>query len=107
VSYDLIFLGFIFKFAIFTSRTDQLIQNTIKTQFAECTVFTIAHRLHTVIDSDRVMVMEAGRLVEFGHAHELLHKEGGVFRSLVEHTGGTAAKLGEIAESSFAKSKTE
>jgi ATP-binding cassette, subfamily C (CFTR/MRP), member 4 len=89
------------------SRTDQLIQNTIKTQFADCTVFTIAHRLHTVIDNDRVMVMEAGQLVEFGHSHELLSKEDGVFRSLVEHTGGTAAKLMELAEASFVKLKTE
>jgi ATP-binding cassette, subfamily C (CFTR/MRP), member 4 len=63
--------------------------------------------LHSVIDNDRVMVMEAGRLVEFGHSHELLHKTDGVFRRLVEHTGGTAAKLIERAESSFAKSKAE
>jgi ATP-binding cassette, subfamily C (CFTR/MRP), member 4 len=63
--------------------------------------------LHTVIDSDRVMVMEAGRLVEFGHPHELLRKENGVFKNLVEHTGSTANKLMEKAESSFAKSKNE
>jgi ATP-binding cassette, subfamily C (CFTR/MRP), member 4 len=52
-------------------------------------------------------VMEAGRLVEFGHPYELLCKENGVFKNLVEHTGSTANKLMEKAESSFTKSKTE
>lgn len=44
-------------------RTDELIQQTIRTKFAECTVLTIAHRLHTIMDSDRVMVLQAGQLM--------------------------------------------
>lgn len=44
-------------------HTDALVQSTIRTKFASCTVLTIAHRLNTIMDSDKIMVMKAGRLV--------------------------------------------
>ncbi|XP_050452139.1 probable multidrug resistance-associated protein lethal(2)03659 [Cataglyphis hispanica] len=43
--------------------TDSLIQKTIKTKFINCTVFTVAHRLNTIMDSDRIFIMNAGSLV--------------------------------------------
>ena len=44
-----------------TPRTDALIQSTIRRKFAHCTVLTVAHRLHTIMDSTRVMVLSAGQ----------------------------------------------
>ncbi|TPP56724.1 hypothetical protein FGIG_04960 [Fasciola gigantica] len=55
--------------------TDFVIQKTIRSQFASCTVLTVAHRLHTVIDNELIVVMEGGRIVEVGAPHELLNPE--------------------------------
>ena len=43
-------------------QTDALIQKTIRTKFATCTVLTVAHRLNTIMDSDKVLVMDKGRM---------------------------------------------
>ncbi|XP_011701753.1 PREDICTED: multidrug resistance-associated protein 4-like [Wasmannia auropunctata] len=70
------------------SRTDALIQDTIRKNFKECTVITIAHRLNTIIDSDRIIVMDNGSIVEFDCPYELLHdKPNGYFSQMVEKTG--------------------
>jgi len=54
------------------TATDTLIQRTIRTAFRQCTVLTIAHRLDTIADYDRVMVMAAGRVAEFDVPAKLL-----------------------------------
>ncbi|MCL4122182.1 UNVERIFIED_CONTAM: hypothetical protein GTU68_052852, partial [Idotea baltica] len=56
------------------SGTDSHIQKIIGEKFTACTVLTISHRLHGVMGSDRVMVMDAGRLVEFASPFELLQR---------------------------------
>ena len=70
--------------------TDQLIQRTLRRKFGTCTVITVAHRLNTVIDSDRVLVMDGGAVVEFGPPTQLL-EQGGFFAKLVAQTGDMMA----------------
>ncbi|KAL4704833.1 hypothetical protein ACJJTC_001308 [Scirpophaga incertulas] len=83
-------------------QTDALIQTTIRNKFADCTVLTIAHRLHTVMDSDKVLVMDAGQMVEFDHPHKLLSKPNGVLRGMVEQTGRSMAdNLIRIAQQAY------
>lgn len=80
-------------------QTDGLIQTTIRKKFAECTVLTIAHRLHTVMDSDKVLVMDAGRMVEFDQPFQLLQNKQGVFYGMVQQTGKAMADaLYRVAE---------
>ena len=63
-------------------ETDEMIQKMVRINFQECTVLTIAHRLDTIIDSDRVIVMDAGLMAECGPPELLLTNEDGAFRSL-------------------------
>ncbi|XP_062319103.1 canalicular multispecific organic anion transporter 1 isoform X2 [Osmerus eperlanus] len=57
-------------------ETDDLIQTTIRREFSHCTVLTIAHRLHSILDSSRVMVLDAGKIVEFDSPASLFEKQG-------------------------------
>lgn len=74
-------------------ETDKLIQQVVAKEFRECTVLTIAHRLHTIIDGDTVLCMDHGLMVAKGSPHELLSaNDGNVFASLVEEVGGLAGE---------------
>jgi ATP-binding cassette subfamily C (CFTR/MRP) protein 1 len=64
------------------NETDELIQKMVRERFKNCTVLTIAHRLHTVIDSDRIMVLNAGKIEEFDAPQILLENKDGIFTSL-------------------------
>ncbi|CAF2646337.1 unnamed protein product [Rotaria sp. Silwood2] len=68
-------------------RTDQLIQLAIRRKFVDCTVLTIAHRLRTIIDSDRILVLSHGQVIEFASPYELLCDEQSHFAQLVSQTG--------------------
>lgn len=73
-------------------ETDFAIQRTIRREFKGATVLVIAHRLGTVIDSDQIMVLEQGRLAEFGAPEELLSQRGSILSSFIhEMQRGTAA----------------
>lgn len=68
-------------------ETDFLIQRTIRETFKDCTVVTIAHRLHTVSSYDRVMVMDAGKVVEFDTPFALTANKDSVFHGMLEAAG--------------------
>ena len=56
-------------------QTDQFIQKTLKEKFKGCTIFTIAHRLATIIDYDKVIVMDNGKVLEAGDPFLLCVKD--------------------------------
>uniref|UniRef100_A0A8D3CIJ7 Multidrug resistance-associated protein 4 n=1 Tax=Scophthalmus maximus TaxID=52904 RepID=A0A8D3CIJ7_SCOMX len=79
-------------------RTDKLIQRTIRDKFRECTVLTIAHRLNTVIDSDRILVLDSGTIQELDRPFTLLQNKDGALYKMVQQMGPTeAAALLEAA----------
>ncbi|XP_060775099.1 multidrug resistance-associated protein 4 isoform X2 [Neoarius graeffei] len=79
-------------------RTDDLIQKTIREKFQQCTVLTIAHRLNTIIDSDRILVLDGGRIHEYDEPHVLLQNKDGIFYKMVQQTGkAEAASLMQLA----------
>lgn len=67
--------------------TDALVQITIRKKFKDCTVLTIAHRLNTIMDSDKVLIMDQGQVLEFDHPYVLLQDEQSQFSSMVQETG--------------------
>ncbi|XP_023310959.1 multidrug resistance-associated protein 4 [Anoplophora glabripennis] len=87
-------------------RTDSFIQATIRRKFKHCTVLTIAHRLNTIMDSDKVMVMAGGSMLEFDHPHSLLQTPEGPFHKMVLETGPTMSiQLKDIAQEAYKQKK--
>lgn len=64
------------------NETDKSIQIILREHFIDCTMITIAHRINTIMDCDRIIVMESGKIIECGHSSELL-KQKGYFYQLV------------------------
>uniref|UniRef100_A0A2I3M5N2 Multidrug resistance-associated protein 1 n=1 Tax=Papio anubis TaxID=9555 RepID=A0A2I3M5N2_PAPAN len=67
-------------------ETDDLIQSTIRTQFEDCTVLTIAHRLNTIMDYTRVIVLDKGEIQEYGAPSDLLQQRG-LFYNMARDAG--------------------
>ncbi|KAI9916948.1 hypothetical protein PsorP6_016839 [Peronosclerospora sorghi] len=67
------------------TETDRKIQRSIREEFRDCTCLTIAHRLNTILDADRILVMEHGTVGEFDTPEALQKKKDGLFKALVEH----------------------
>ncbi|CAF1547050.1 unnamed protein product [Rotaria magnacalcarata] len=88
------------------NATDELIQRAIREKFKYCTVLTVAHRLRTVIDSDRILVLGNGTVLEFDAPSSLLSNPTSHFTSLVEQAGDAeAAYLRTLAHKNSTKEK--
>ncbi|KAJ3219950.1 Multidrug resistance-associated protein 9, partial [Clydaea vesicula] len=74
-------------------ETDAVIQQCLREDFKDATILTIAHRLNTIIDYDKVLVLEKGRVIEFDSPKALLSNPNGLFTSLIEETGPANADL--------------
>jgi len=68
-------------------ETDRAIQTTIREAFKGCTIITIAHRVNTIMDSDKILVMENGEVGEFDSPQKLLADKGSLFSDIVSHSG--------------------
>ena len=96
-------------------ETDNLIQKKLRESFSDSTVLIIAHRLPTVIDADRILVMSNGEAEEFDHPYKLLvnevgdaeiTNEDGYFARMLKATGeSTSMSLFEIAKQKFEASE--
>ncbi|XP_042505968.1 ABC transporter C family member 10-like [Macadamia integrifolia] len=65
------------------NATDAILQKTIRTEFADCTVITVAHRIPTVMDCTKVLAMSDGKVVEYDEPTTLMNREGSLFGQLV------------------------
>lgn len=72
-------------------ETDNLIQRTVRQEFRGVTILTIAHRLPTIIDYDKVLVMGGGRVLEYDSPSQLLRRSGGAFSDMVDSTGAESS----------------
>ncbi|KAF5103613.1 hypothetical protein DV451_001353 [Geotrichum candidum] len=83
-------------------QSDALIQSTIREEFVQTTILTIAHRLKSIVDYDKILVMDAGRVVEYDHPHVLLSNKKSLFYSMCEQSG-ELERLVDIAEVAYGK----
>jgi ATP-binding cassette subfamily C (CFTR/MRP) protein 1 len=70
-------------------HTDHRIQTTIVSEFSQCTILCIAHRLNTILGYDRILVLEDGEIAEFDSPVALMQNRGGPFQSMCERSGIT------------------
>ena len=68
-------------------QTDKIVQQTIRTEFQDRTIVTIAHSLNTIMDSDRILVLDNGKVAEFDTPEALLQKQDSIFYSLCKEGG--------------------
>lgn len=87
-------------------KSDALIQQTIRDEFSLSTILTIAHRLRSIIDYDKILVMDAGRVVEYDDPYTLIANNESLFHSMCENSGELDT-LVKLAKESFVKKKNQ
>ena len=80
--------------------SDAKVQATIRQEFSESTILTIAHRLRSVIDYDKILVMDAGEVKEYDHPYSLLLNKESLFYSMCERSGELDSLI-EMAKNAF------
>ena len=87
-------------------KTDAMIQKVIRERFKDTTVLTIAHRLDTIMDSDRIIVMEEGKIAEYDSPKILLNQKDSMFSKLINNMGEEAANhMRTLANANMVKIK--
>ncbi|KAK9376594.1 uncharacterized protein V1513DRAFT_483259 [Lipomyces chichibuensis] len=81
-------------------NTDTLLQKTIREEFNDTTILTIAHRLRSIIDYDVILVMDEGTVKEYDNPHLLLQKKDSIFRAMCA-SSGELQTLAEMAEKAY------
>uniref|UniRef100_A0A0A8Y1Y1 ABC transporter domain-containing protein n=1 Tax=Arundo donax TaxID=35708 RepID=A0A0A8Y1Y1_ARUDO len=81
------------------NATDAILQKTIRTEFKDNTVITIAHRIPTVMDCTRVLVINDGKIAEYDRPQKLMETEGSFFKGLLNEYWLHASKGGLYATS--------
>jgi ATP-binding cassette subfamily C (CFTR/MRP) protein 1 len=74
------------------------VQRLLRQKFAGHTIIAVAHRLDTILDFDKVVVMNQGSLVEYGEPHRLLDQQGSWFKSLYEDVSRAGGEGEEIVQ---------
>ncbi|CAG5076674.1 Oidioi.mRNA.OKI2018_I69.PAR.g8517.t2.cds [Oikopleura dioica] len=73
------------------NETDQLVQTTIRKEFKDCTILAVAHRIDTIDDSDKILVMDKGKIAEFDSPTALKAIDGGIYSELFKASGSHEA----------------
>lgn len=79
-------------------ETDKVLQETIRSEFKDRTILTIAHRLNTIMDSDRIVVLEQGKVAEFDTPENLLKRKESLFYALSKEGGFVEDEMTEENE---------
>ncbi|KAK1281535.1 ABC transporter C family member 10 [Acorus calamus] len=77
------------------NATDVILQKTIRTEFADCTVITVAHRIPTVMDCTMVLAISDGKLVVYDEPMKLINTEGSLFGKLVKEYWSHSTSAGQ------------
>ncbi|CAN3376822.1 hypothetical protein DIURU_001603 [Diutina rugosa] len=83
-------------------QSDAMIQNTIREEFGQSTILTIAHRLRTIIDYDKILVMDQGKVVEYENPYVLITNHNSLFYSMCENSGELDS-LVKLAKEAYTK----
>ena len=86
-------------------RTDELLQEALSATFSDGTILAVAHRLDTIIESDLILVLGHGEVLEFGSPADLLRMDNGSFASMVSDTGETMSR--ELRQRAFRKEEAK